>query len=1790
MHDLLSTLINPHKPLSTHPMIAIPDFEIIETILSDGQKTVCRAVRRQDGRAVVLKVISDEFPDSTEAIKLRREYELIQKLDFPGISKGLGFSEFSGGFAIVLEDFGGESLMNHIKNGPLPLRNFLAVAQPLAAILVELHRRDIIHKDIKPDNILVNPGTGEVRLIDFGIAAPITQETVGIVSHHELEGSLPYLSPEQTGRMNRPVDYRTDFYSLGVTFYQLLSGRLPFDFNDPVELLHAHLARQPQPLSELDTAIPPGLQAIVHKLMHKSAEQRYQSATGLKNDLERCIQLLEKQGHIQDFTPAAEYFSDRFQIPQKLYGRAEETEILLHTFEETSRGEAKLMLVSGYSGIGKSSLIQEIHKPVVASRGYFTNGKFDQFNRNAPYSAVIAAFRSLIRQLLSESNESVAVWKDKLLAALGVNARVIIDVIPEVQLITGEQPEVAALPPSEAQNRFNLVFLRFVQTFASRQHPLVLFLDDLQWADTPSLKLIELLLSDSETEHLLIIGAYRDNEVDATHPLTKTIQVLKETEGLVREITLKPLPENELNQLVADTLHCPPAETRLLGKLLLQKTGGNPFFVNEFLKSLHSDKLVVFDYSNHHWTWDIERIRERNITNNVVELMSGKIRLLDEQTQRLCQYAACVGNKFDLHTLATVWEKPPQATARTLWPAIMEGLIVPIGHTYRLAEIAAKSEQSLNSEYRFLHDQVQNAAYALLDDNSKQALHLKIGRLLLGSFSERDKNERIFELATQFNHGMALIQDENERLTVARLNLSAGQKAKNAAAYEPAFRYLQAGIRLLPANAWQRSYDLALELHNEAAEAAYLSANPDEMERLTAVVFDNTAELLHQVKAYGIKIQGYLSLTRNEEALNTCLEVLALLGVRFPQNPNKLHIIRSLIATKLRLRGKTADSLVALPDMTAPKQAAIMEILPHTASASYFAKPNLFPLVVFKQVNLSVKYGNHVQSAFAYATYGLVMCGSTLEFDEGIKYGTIAVRLLEKFKAAAVYTKIHYINSNFITHWRYHFRETLGEMTDSYYKGLETGDFLFASYAAFNICTIRYYMGAPLPELKREMDDYAVALRKIKQQLGLGWLNIYRQAAANLMSDVADTRFSGPDFDENIQVAEHEKGKDFSGLCVYYMNRMIVAFLFGNTSETLKNGERSFKLIDNVLAGPHVSSIYFFYALSLLRAAGESPAQRRRYLRQAGGMLQKIRKFATSNPANNLAKQYLIEAEQCRLQGRRPEATRLYQHAIQAANENGFLQEEAIANELAARFWQELHDTENSRNHFLKARNLYQRWGATAKVNLLDQQYGFNIPVHTGSESPSTRSGSHSSDEFDMLSLTKAALAISGEIHLDKLLSKLMHVVVENAGAQKGYLVMERDGQWYIEASGWTEDNEASDMNPSSLLHGSNVVPESVVQYVARTREDLVINDIQQDNRFAGDPVVRQKQPRSVLCLPVINQGKIIGILYAENNLNAGVFTGGRVQFMKLLSGQVAVSLENALQYERLEQKVKERTVEVVQQKEALEKSLAELKMAQAKLVESEKMASLGQLTAGIAHEINNPINFVSVGVKNLIRNFEEVKEVLEGYLNTGTDTEEAVRQLADEKRRKQVLEIFDDSAHLFKSIQNGVERTISIVKTLRNFSRLDEGELKQVDLHEGLDSTLEILQSQIKKKAEVVKRYGQLPLVACAAGKINQVFLNIINNALQAMESKGVITLETRYLKDKNEVEIAISDTGKGMNDEVKRRLFEPFFTTKPIGEGTGLGLSISYSIIEEHKGRIEVESKEGVGTTFRIYLPVRV
>ncbi len=1505
-------------------MITLEGFKIEEMLYQQGPKMVFHATRLKDGIPVILKAVSSESSKLSDILRLRNEYELIKKLNFKGVVNALEMKQTHEGVTVIMEYFEGIDLKEHIKNKKPSLREFLFIAQQLSSILVELHQRQIIHKDIKPDNILINTKTNEIRLIDFGIAVSLSQETIANISHHDFEGSLHYISPEQTGRMNRSVDYRTDFYSLGIMLYEMLAGNKPYESDDPMELLHAHLAKKPTPLADVDSTIPKAMEDLIFKLIEKSPENRYQNALGILADLNTCIQQLEQKNKIEPFSLAKNDLSDRFLISQRLYGREQEVATVIEAFNSVTSGTPALMLVSGFAGIGKSALIREIYKPITEQQGYFISGKFEQFNRDIPYSAVIEAFSRIIQSILSENDKTILYWKEKFLEAVGVNGQIIINVIPQIALILGKQPSVVELPAAESQNRFNYVFQKFAHIIASKEHPLVFFIDDLQWADLPSLKLIELLLTEKVNNYLLILGSYRSNEVSSTHPLMKTMAILKEGNCIIHSIELNALTLTELNELISDTLHCLPNASASLAELILTKTGGNPFFVNEFLKALTADKLIAFNYSSNCWEWNIEKITLRNITDNVVELMSGKIKLLNQKSQLLCRYASCIGSKFDLNTLAALSDNTLAQTAIDLWPAIQEGLILPVGNKYRLAESLQTGDTLPDVEYKFLHDQVQNAAYSLLEKKAKLELHLKIGNLLLASSDEIKTKNKIFDIVNQLNMAIPLVHDSAYLIKIASLNLLAGKKAKDAAAYSPAYKYLKTGIDILPADSWKNHYQLSLDLHNEGAEAAYLNSDPEEMERIISNVLRNTTEILHSVTAYIIKAQAYVSLTRNEDALNTSLEILAKLGVKLPLKPNKLHIIGSLLTTKFKLRGKTKEQLLELPEMKDPRQSAIMEILSTAASPAYFAKPDLFPLIVFRQIQLSVKYGNHLHSGFTYSTYGLIMCGSTNEFDEGQKFGQLAVGLLNRFNANTLYAKIHFLNGFFIRIWKLHYRDVIDELMDAYQKGLETGDFLFASYAAFNIQAVGYYTGTPLPVLKIQMDAYATALLKIKQHLGLGWLNIYRQAVANLLdTEHCSNVLTGDVFEEQRQKDIHITGKDYSGLCVFYLNKMMLSYLFEKPLEAVENGALSMKYIDSVLGGGHVPMVHFYYALSHLRLAGENKENRSANIKKARQSLSKMRMWAKTSPFNHLSKQYLLEAELQRILGKPLRAEVLYKLAATEAEKNNYLVEEALASELLARLFMETNDSAQFKRYAHQARQLYIKWGAIAKVKLMDVFYDLKVKsefdehqpfsVTNTNQNASSKSGRKGSDELDMASLNKASLAISGEIVLNNLMLKLMQILIENAGAQNGYLIINRQNSWFIETRGLVTNTIDAAFEEAVPLENNTMIPESIVNYVIRTMENLVLDDVPKDQRFSTDALATKSI--SVLCIPIINQGRLIAILYAENKLHSGVFTQQRIQFLKLLSGQIAVSLQNALLYESLEQKVLERTQQLASEK-----------------------------------------------------------------------------------------------------------------------------------------------------------------------------------------------------------------------------------------------------------------------------------
>jgi PAS domain S-box-containing protein len=1516
-------------------MIALPGVTIQDTIYESAYSLVYRGMR-DDGLAIVIKRLKQEYPSPQALTRYRQEYAITRSLNLEGVIKVYSQQDYQRTLIILLEDFGGESLEHWMRQRanfcPMPIAAFLRLAIDLTDILGKIHAANIIHKDLNPGNIVLNPDTGVVKIIDFGIATQFNRTNPTFKSLHVLEGTLAYLSPEQTGRMNRLLDYRTDFYSLGVTFYQLLTGQLPFLTTDVLELVHCHLAKQPTPPHELNGTIPKTVSDIILKLMAKNAEDRYQSAWGIKADLERCAEQLAASGQVSDIQLGLQDISDQFQIPQKLYGRDAEIAALLAAFERVAgredaeierRGDteshnvpaspcprvpasAEMLLVSGYSGVGKSALVQELYKPITAKRGCFISGKFDQFQRNIPYSAIVDALRKLVQQLLSEPEDRVQQWRSRLLAALGSNGQLIIDVIPEVEMLVGQQQPVAEVGSTEAQNRFNRVFQQFIRVFCSKEHPLVIFLDDLQWIDSATLKLIELLLLDEQTQFLFLIGAYRDHEVSPTHPLILTLEGLQKQGAVLHKIVLSPLTLELLSKLIAEALHRDIHTVLPLAEFVLRKTGGNPFFVGEFLRSLHSENLLNFDVDQRSWQWDVTQIEAQNITDNVVDLLLSQLKKLPEGIQQVLQLAACIGAEFDLETLAISAERNSEGTAckqsletisQDLLTAVQAGFIQPLSEP---------DENLLVQEYKFLHDRVQQAAYALIDESQKQTVHLQIGRNLLEKAFLTQLSERLFEIVDHLNHGLELVTDQAERDEIARLNLMAGQKAKAAIAYSMAQNYLAVGRAWLAASSWQTNYELTLALYTETTEVSYLCADFEQVEYWVGIVLQQAKTVLDTVEVYEVKIQTDIAQNQFLKAINTALQVLQQLGISFPETPSQSDIQLELDAVISCFKQKPIRDLIHLPEMVGPKQLAIMRILSSIMIVARFAAPYLMFLLAAKQVNLLIQYGNTFISAFAYATFGLVLCIRAGDVQAGYEFGQLALTLLSRPHTHLLEARTLYILNYYIIHWKEHLRESLEPLLEGYQSGLETGDLGSAACCAYVYCYNSFRAGKDLVELEREMTTYCEAIRQLKQDAVLIWLRICHQSILNLMgTSVNPYRLINDSCYEENKLPKNQIDEDVIHLV--HFDELFLCYLFSEYAQAVENST----LVETDLSREKatlLAPLYHFYgSLARLATYPESSAQTQaEILNKVALSQEKMKYWAHHGPMNYLHKYHLVEAEKARVLDQLLEAEEFYEQAIQGARDNKYLQEEALAYELAAKFYLSRGREKFAQTYMKEAHYCYERWGAMAKVKDLETRYSQLFPQSSNVVSTPVRTTTGTSSNtlhtaLDLATVMKAAQAISSEIELERLLSSLMQILIENAGAQTGCLLLENSGVWTIEAA--CELNEGEQVCATQVLQSvpiANRLPESIIHYVIRTNESVILNNATRDGNFTNDPYIQCNQTQSLFCLPLLNQSKLVGVLYLENQLAAGAFTPDRSQVLNLLSSQAAIAIENARLYLQL--------------------------------------------------------------------------------------------------------------------------------------------------------------------------------------------------------------------------------------------------------------------------------------------------
>jgi predicted ATPase/signal transduction histidine kinase/CheY-like chemotaxis protein/tRNA A-37 threonylcarbamoyl transferase component Bud32 len=1767
----------------------IAGYTLLDVLCEGPVTCVCRAkpssANELGSDSVIIKTLRAEYPTVEQLNRLRHEYQILKDLNNENIVKPLALENYGNGLALILSDFAGESLAKAIASqfleevnalGQCHLNNFLKTAICLSSILAQLHQQNIIHKDIKPHNILINRKTDEVRLIDFGIATRLTRENSTISNINVFEGTLSYMSPEQTGRMNRSIDYRTDFYSLGVTFYEMLTGQLPFQATDALEIIHCHIAKTPIPPHLVNSDIPEAVSDIVMKLLAKMAEDRYQSALGLKADLEICLKMLQTSGVVTRFKVGEFDLSSQFSIPEKLYGRDREVSLLMNAFDRVSVGKTEVMLVKGYSGIGKSSLVNEIRRPIVGARGCFISGKFDQFQRNVPYAAMISAFQSLVKQLLTESETQLTQWRTKLLAALGTNAQVIIDVVPDVELIVGQQPAALELAPTEAQNRFNLVFQNFIRAFCSPEHPLVLFLDDLQWADSATLKLLDVILTNAETGYLFLIGAYRDNEVSPIHSLMITLNSLRSKAVVIDEITLSPLALADISRLIADTLHSDIISVQPLAELVIRKTSGNPFFVNQFLKTLYQESLLTFTTPSNAdkpcWQWNVAQIEALDITDNVVELMIQKLRKLPESAQQVLQLAACVGSVFDLQTLSIIYKRSSVETYQDILSAIEEGLVLSP------SELTVASDDLTNTrlvslEFKFLHDRVQQAAYALIDDSFKQATHLQIGRLLWHNTPPEPLSEQIFEIVDHLNLGSELVTSEVERIEIAKLNFIAGQKAKAAMASVAANKYLQAGLELLGDLSWETEYELALELHTEAAESAYLSSDFEAVQRFVDIVQNCAKTLLEKVKVYDIQIQAYVLQNKLLEAINTALQALKLLGVNFPENPVPSDIGQALSETAAILNGRQIEDLVDLPQMSDPYKLAAIKLLASIFAPAYIAAPTLLPLAVCKQVDLSVQHGNAPVSPTAYANYGLLLCGVVEDIDSGYQFGQLALNLLPKLNAREITARTVVIVNVFTRPWKKHLKTTLDSFLSAYSSGIEMGDLEWAAFSLLVYSYCAYFSGKELTALEREMATYRDAIYKIKQETALNFHEIYWQAVLNILGRSDDPCcLKGKAYDEQIRLPLHQQANDNSGIFYLYLNKLILCCLFENYAEAIENTAIAEKYLGASIGLPVVPIFHFYDSLIQLAVYfDDSQSACQTILDRVKVNQEKMQKWAHHAPMNFLHKFYLVEAERHRVLGEKVEAMELYDQAIALAKANEYINEEALANELAARFYFAWGKEAIAQLYLQKAYYAYQIWGAQAKVEHLEAKYS-QFLTRTSAKSGTkatipqrTTNYPEADRNLDLATVMKAAQALSGEIVLSKLLTKLMQILLENAAAETGVLILEQDSKLFIEATGRVGQDEIT-VQLSTAVEMSQL-PFSIINYVRQTQENVVLSDATCEGIFTADEYILTHQPKSVLCASIVHQGKLIGILYLENNLTTGAFTAERVEVLQLLSSQAAISIENARLYQdlavanadlkrsheqledyskTLEAKVEERTVQLRQ--EVRDRKRAEETAQSANRAKSEFLANM-------SHELRTPLNGIL------------------GY----TQICQKDRDLSEQQKNRITI------------IHQCGEHLLTLINDILDLSKIEARKMelypKEFHFTDFLQSIVEICKIKAEPKgiSLTYQTLSPLPKVVRADDKrLRQVLLNLIGNAVKFTET-GTIAFQVGYHEGK--MRFQVEDSGIGIASDHLDEIFQPFHQVgedSRMKEGTGLGLAISRQLIEMMGGTLLVKSTLGIGSTF--------
>lgn len=1743
----------------------VPDYELTSSLGGDSTFEWSRGRRTRTAAPVLIKLPRANESRPADAAALRRECTLAAGLN--GAATLLPrIVEIEQRCAIVMEDPGGTLLSTLLRAGRLPLASALQIGVQLAELLGALHRRDLVHRGLRPEVVLCDSAAGRLWLIDFGdfgdAGAALATNPPG-ASTPLSAARLVYAAPEQTGRMERAADSRSDLYSLGVLLYELLCGAPPFESADPLELIHRHIAGAPVDLRKHDPAIAPMLAAIVMRLLAKAPDERYQTAGGLADDLRRCQRDWSEQRRIDAFALGQRDVSARLTISSKLYGRDREVAQLLAAFERAcvaggsgarKGGPGEMLLVEGYAGIGKTALIQQLYRPIVQQRGYFISGKFDQVARGVPFGALIQAFRALVQQLLTEPEAQLAAWRTTLADALGANGGVLAEVIPEIEFIVGAQATPAVLGGTEALNRFQRVLENFLAALARPEHPLVLFLDDLQWADAATLGLLEPLLTSTESRCLLLLGAWRDNDADVAPPLARTLTALDAAGVALQRIVLGPLSADELTALVADTLHCSGAVAEPLAQLVARKTGGNPFFVTQFIKSLERDGHLRFDPLEARWTYRIGEIADAPLADNVIELMTRSIRRLPPKSQYALTLAACIGNRFDQQTLAIVSEQSAARTRDDLAQAVGAGLLV-----------ATDGGAEADSGYAFLHDRVQQAAYALIPEERRRMVHLTVGRLLRARTPPERLDARRFDILQHLNLGRALITSRDERVDVAQLNLDAGRRAKSSTAHDTALELLLAGIELLDDQAWQREHELAFALHLEAAECRYLCGQFDAALAHSTQLLERAETPIERARVIRLRSVQLENMGRYGESIAAAREGLRLFGIGLPESDrDKLSALDSEIETIEALRGgREIAALVGLPAMTDPSTRIVMSMLTDIWSAAYIiGDPTLARLISATLVRLSLQHGNAEESAYGYVTHAITVGAVRGEYAQAYEYGQLALAVNQRFDDASRRAKIYQQFHAHVNFWCRPFESCAAYAREACRSGLESGDFLYAAYGAGTAPWAEMAATQDLAQFERDHEPSIALIEKLKNR---GFADSVRVLVnwARALQGRTDGALSLGDatLDEAAYLLAYRDSPFFT--TIHAIARLQLCCLLGSRTEALQAARHAGANVHHV-PGTVWPVIFDFWNALVLAANhdGLAAGERNDTLAELKRAQARFEALAKHCAQNFHVQALLLAGETARVEKRERDALALYERAIEFASEHPLLQQAALAHELCGRCLVAAGRPALGRMHLAQARACYARWGASAKVDAMSRQYPLlgarGNPVVAAApvgEAALPVAVVERADGLDLFSVSKAAQAIAAEVELDSLLERLMRIAIENAGAERGALVLEGDAGPMVHAVASLDATPAAEPVP---LEQSRSVPVGIVNFVRRTAGSVVLTNACADERHANDPYIVRCQPRSVACIPVQKQGRLIGVLYLENRHVDGAFNAQRARVLQILSAQAAISLENARLFALQKHEIGERERAQAQ----LAGALAEVERLRSDL-EAENSYLRRDLIANVSHDLRTPL----VSIRGYLEVLASKGDALEpaqrrSYLDTAVRQSEHLGTLIDE--------LFELAKLDFKGLtlqRESFQLAELVCDVLQKFELIAAG--KQIALR--LDAE------------------PGLGLVDADLSLIERVLDNLIGNALKHTPKGGSVCV--RLAADGAAVEVNVADNGVGIAASELPFIFDRFYRAGAgpqarDAQGAGLGLAITRRILELHGRTVDARS-DGTGSCFRFSLP---